>query len=372
MAEGAKGKDVNILQTAAHKWHGDKYRPILPNAKGVFEIKPSQLPKLKKQLHEAVKNNNWSKKGINTKVTVNGEPYLFRHNLPKGHDPNDLNKWSLKPSSIQAKAGKTRALQERGPDTYPEFKKWAKDLGYSEKQIEQYFKDVKRGVKQAEFDRTDTNRVRKLLGIGRKGMDTLGHIRSIATGGPHTARNIDFETISINTAMGKKSTPHRSGMVNIGSPGTTTNQLTNYKRDFLHYMDHPSRGGSGVLPQKHETYTPGEEKRIVNAANRAWRRAKIAGGMNPDLAANRAANMQTELIEGNRARLGKSTPQVIRGKARTGGINLRSLGIQFRPTISTDVKPINRKPTLADAVKIVGTSTDNMHHSTFSIPIPKI
>ena len=225
-------------------------------ADGVYNINKSQKNALKAKMVEEVAANKGSKRGIKHHAIVdeNGEKVhrFLRWNGPKGADRSILKHWSLSKVSAQAKAAADRAIGELGPLSHKTFRPWAKKLGYTDKQIDAYAEYVEKSVKAYEKEMLDVNKILRRKGTRREDLTTLAHNVAIEPHGIHSARNIDSQILTQNVAEGKYSGGHPAGQIATGVPHYK-DKLKNWKADFIYYFDHKSRGGSGILPQKHET-----------------------------------------------------------------------------------------------------------------------
>ena len=229
-------------------------------ADGVYNIPKSQKGALKEKLVAEVAANKGSKRGIKHRAIIQGEldeagkPVLrfLRWNGPKGANKSLVKHWSFSTVKAQAKAAANRAIGELGPLSHKEFRPWAKKLGYTDKQIDAYAEYVEKSVKAYEKEMLDVNKILRRKGTRREDLTTLAHNVAIEPHGIHSARNIDSQILTQNVAEGKYSGGHPAGQIATGVPHYK-DKLKNWKADFIYYFDHKSRGGSGILPQKHET-----------------------------------------------------------------------------------------------------------------------
>tara|TARA_R100000781_G_C4076626_1_gene126305 strand:+ start:283 stop:1608 length:1326 start_codon:yes stop_codon:yes gene_type:complete len=246
--QDAHAESTDLIEIGTKTGKGTKFNQ---GADGIYNITNSQKHALKEKLVEEVKSNNWSKTGIKHHAMVDGEKRFLRWNGPKGGDKNNLKHWSLSKVSAQAKSAAERAIGELGPLSHQGFKPWAKKLGYTDKQIDDYAKYVETSVKASEKEMSEVNKILRKQGVPREELTTLAHNTAIAKGGIHGTRNIDFEPLSKNVSEGKHSAKPTSSQIATGVPHYS-DKLKNWKTDFLYHMDQKKFGGSGVLPQKHQ------------------------------------------------------------------------------------------------------------------------
>ena len=229
-------------------------------ADGVYNISKSQKGALKEKLVAEVAANKGSKRGIKHRAIIQGEldeagkPVLrfLRWNGPKGANKSLVKHWSFSTVKAQAKAAANRAIGELGPLSHKEFRPWAKKLGYTDKQIDAYAEYVEKSVKAYEKEMLDVNKILRRKGTRREDLTTLAHNVAIEPHGIHSTRNIDSQILTQNVAEGKHSAKDVASQIATGVPHYK-DKLKNWKADFIYYFDHKSRGGSGILPQKHET-----------------------------------------------------------------------------------------------------------------------
>jgi len=260
LAEAGVGnvKSSNVLQI---KGSGSNAvaKSFNQGADGVYNISKSQKGSLKQKLVAEVAANKGSKRGIKHRAIVAGELdeegkqvlRFLRWNGPKKADRSLLKHWSFSKVSAQAKAAVNRAIGELGPLSHKSFRPWAKKLGYTDKQINAYAEYVEKSVKAYEKEMLDVNKILRKKGTPREELTTLAHNVAIEPHGIHGTRNIDFEQLSKNVSEGKHSAKPRSSQIATGVPHYG-DKLKNWKADFIYYFDHKIRGGSGILPQKHE------------------------------------------------------------------------------------------------------------------------
>ena len=246
--QDAHAESTDLIEIGTKTGKGTKFNQ---GADGVYNITNSQKNALKANLVKKVKANNWSKTGIKHHAMVDGEKRFLRWNGPKGADKNNLKYWSLSKVAAQAKSAAERAIGELGPLSHKGFRPWAKKLGYTDKQIDDYAKYVETSVKTAEKEMLDVNKILRNQGVPATEKTTLAHNTAIAKGGIHGTRNIDFEPLSKNVAEGKHSAKPTSSQIATGVPHYS-DKLKNWKADFIYHMDQKKFGGSGVLPQKHQ------------------------------------------------------------------------------------------------------------------------
>ena len=207
----------------------------------------------------------------------------WKDNILKNKAPRDNPKPRLQDPKKLEESRLARAFGEQKPGYNPNpgktskvwtdkaifdgFVDWAKELDYSDAQINKYLSEVvaERDAWQ-KANVTIPNQEMKAAGIPATEQVTAAHGLAIGEGGIDSRRTVRQQLRRINSAEGADSQPPRAAQIAMGDPGLTAgDRMRNWKTDFLTWADKPENGGSGILPQRGDLTLEQEEDLIKYA-----------------------------------------------------------------------------------------------------------